>query len=122
MRILKKYFALLLLCTVTGTGIYLPSCKVRKNTSAACAPTYTADIKKILDVNCAGPCHNPEKKRHGMLDLSTYEAVKGPSADSTFIGAIMHKDGFTPMPKNRSKLDDATIEKISCWIRNGSPE
>jgi hypothetical protein len=80
--------------------------------------TFTNDIKPIMDLNCASTCHSAKKHAHG-IDLSTYENVKAAAADKSFMGSIRHQGVYTPMPKNHDKLDEVTLQKISCWIDNG---
>lgn len=80
--------------------------------------TYAADIKPILDLNCATTCHSAKKHAHG-IDLSTYDMVKTAAAEASFMGSIKHEGNYDPMPKNHDKLDEATIQKINCWVENG---
>lgn len=85
-------------------------------------PTYTSDIKAILDVSCAkSGCHDTEYHENGY-DLSTYATAKPVSQNDRFLGAIQHKNGFTPMPENSGKLSQENIDLITCWVQNGSPE
>lgn len=124
---MKKYFKVGLSLSVIAACIYISSCKPKqvatKTTQTACvsSPTYTADIKQILDANCGTTCHSAEKKKHG-IDLSSYEPSKESASRNSFMGSIRHEDGFEPMPANHAKLDDATIEKLSCWVKNGMPK
>lgn len=85
-------------------------------------PTYTADIKPIIDANCAtAGCHNGVSKANG-IDLSTYSLVVSESNKARFLGAIQHRSGYDPMPKNQTKLSESNIRLISCWVENGQPE
>ena len=81
--------------------------------------TYNNHIKQIIDNYCAG-CHSGNRPAHG-IDLSNYEKVKAATTYPSFMGSIEHKSGFDKMPQGQSKLDDATIRTISCWITNGAP-
>lgn len=86
------------------------------------APTYTADVKTLLDANCAtSGCHNAASKAKS-IDLSTYTAAKSESSKSRFLGSIQHSSGYDAMPQGGSKLSDANIKIIYCWVQNGSPE
>lgn len=82
-------------------------------------PGFVADIKPILDLNCASTCHS-EKNRAGGIDLSTYENVKNIATKSKFLGAIRHETGFDAMPRKAPKLADADILKIACWVSAGN--
>lgn len=85
-------------------------------------PTYTADIKPILDASCASAgCHssvNPSED----IDLSTYASTKEHGNEDHFLGSIQHLSGYEPMPNGQPKLSDEIIKKISCWVQNGMPE
>jgi hypothetical protein len=86
------------------------------------APTYSANIKSIMDGSCAtSGCHNSSTQANG-IDLSTYDLVKTESGKIRFLGSIRHESGFDRMPQGKSKLSDSTIDMIACWIENGSAE
>ncbi len=116
---MKKYFTIISTLMILAISIYISSCKTKKATKTACAssPTYTADIKSILDANCM-PCHSAEKHKHN-IDLSSYESTKEIATAKSFLGSLRHEAGYEAMPMKKDKLDDATIEKISCWVQNG---
>lgn len=85
-------------------------------------PTYTGNIKSIIDANCAtSGCHNATTRANG-IDLSTYTQVVSESNQDRFLGAIQQVSGYDPMPRGRAKLSDANIQLISCWVENGQPE
>jgi hypothetical protein len=120
----KNIILSLIIASTAGMVIGISSCKtssVAKNPCAGIATSYTTDIKPILDANCASSCHSAEKHMH-HLDLSTYESVKAESGNPEFLGAINHESNYTPMPKNHPKLDDASIQKIQCWVQNGAAQ
>ncbi len=101
------------------------SCNKSTPTTYDCTgvtPTYTADIKTIMDNSCATiGCHNASNKADGK-DYSTYNAVKSGATASSFMGSMQHLSGYDNMPKGSTKLSDAQLQKISCWIQNGMPE
>ncbi len=117
-KILLPVVGLMALATI------ITSCKTQKTVVApkeincTTSPTYAADIKPIIDESCGNSCHSAKRKAHG-IDLSSFEGVKDAAADKSFLGAINHEKGFDKMPRMRGKLDDATIEKITCWVRGG---
>lgn len=85
-------------------------------------PTYDLNVKGIMSTNCAiSGCHNATTKKHG-IDLSTYDGTRSAGGDKSFLGAIQHKSGYTKMPKGASKLPDADIKTITCWVQNGMPQ
>ncbi len=82
-------------------------------------PTYTADIKAIMTANCAlSGCHNSSAA--GGYNFTTYSVCK--SAKDKIVGAVQHLSGYQAMPQGSSKLDDATVKKITCWVQNGCME
>ena len=102
---------------ITKTSITTPTTSVCKGN----APTFTGEIKNIIDVNCASTCHSARNSADG-IDLSTYENVKMEAEKKRFIGSIKHQEGYDAMPAKHDKLDDVTIQKIECWIENGMPK
>lgn len=85
-------------------------------------PTYTANVKSILDTHCAyAGCHGGSNPQKG-IDLSTYTKAKDESLNGSVVGSIQHLKGYDPMPDGSAKLDEATIKLVSCWVQNGAPE
>ena len=115
------HFGLLLFCLF----MLLVACNKEEVTPIDCTgltPTYTTDIKAILDTHCAiSGCHGPYSHQAG-IDLSNYEDASAASHNSNFLGAIQHKKGYEPMPKDAAKLSDSNVQLLTCWVQNGSPE
>ncbi|MCX6268510.1 MAG: hypothetical protein NTW16_14335 [Bacteroidetes bacterium] len=83
-------------------------------------PTYTTNIKPILDNCCATRgCHSGN--RDGM-DLSTYAGASAASKNKNFMGTIQHLPFYQKMPQDAARLPDSQIHLLSCWVENGSPE
>jgi hypothetical protein len=105
--------------------IFLSQCKKASIDQFDCtgiSPTYTADVKSILDTRCAtSGCHSAGSKSGG-IDLSSYLNASAESKKDRFLGSIQHKSGYNAMPQGSAKLDDATIKTLSCWVQNGSPQ
>jgi len=108
--------------------VALASCKVSKDTSTSseaksttkvnCANvilTY-ADIKPIIESSCSR-CHNTNNK--AGYNFLSIESVKKAAQNGQLLGTIKHESGFSKMPAFSAKLDDASIEKIECWISGG---
>ena len=106
-------------------SVVLISCQKDPISTVDCTgvtPTYSVDIKSILDINCAtSGCHNSGSKQAG-IDLSTYSGAKNASLQDRFLGAIQHKKGYSPMPQNSAKLSGDKIDLITCWVQNGAVE
>lgn len=85
-------------------------------------PTYTAEIKAIIDTNCASSgCHNATSQAGG-INLSTYALTSSESNNARFLGSIQHLSAYSSMPRNSAKLNDTAIQLIYCWVENGQPE
>lgn len=86
---------------------------------ASVSPTYNNDIRGIMNTSCATPgCHNANTRADG-IDLSTFAKVRDEALKARFLGSIRHESGFKRMPEGGSKLADATINTLACWIENG---
>ena len=123
----KKNLFFSTLTIVAVVGLTLSSCKTQKTATTATpkaepvcttTPNYASDIKPIIDDACGNSCHSAAKKAH-QIDLSSYEGTKSAAADKSFLGAINQESGYAPMPRMHPKLDDATIAKITCWVKGG---
>ncbi len=85
-------------------------------------PTYTINVKPILDANCVSSgCHNSGSKRAGY-DLSSYTGARDASAKKEFMGSMQHLSGYSKMSRGKSQLSLDNLRTISCWIENGTPQ
>lgn len=104
--------------------ILLTQCKKEEIDIVDCngvTATYSSNVKAILDANCAkSGCHNASSKKGGY-ELSSYDGSKSAGAKTAFLGSVQHKSGYSNMPKGASKLSDADIKTISCWVQSGMP-
>ena len=80
--------------------------------------TYSGTIKPIVTAKCVG-CHSGATPANGT-DFSIYNALKAKANDGRLWGAINHLPGYSPMPKNGSKLSDCEIAQFKKWIDNGA--
>jgi uncharacterized membrane protein len=80
-------------------------------------PTYTTNIKSIIDGNCIS-CHGPGGE-NSSVPLLTYEQVSAKAAE---IKIRIEKPAGDPMvmPKG-GKLSQTNIDLINKWIANGMP-
>ena len=81
--------------------------------------SFSADVIPILRNNCFS-CHSNSNSPDfaNGLSLEDYEDVAAMS--DRIVGAIMHKDGFIPMPQGNEQLDSCQIETIEAWVNQGS--
>lgn len=97
------------------------------------AVTYQANIKPILDANCAS-CHVPGAEGYEKtgLRMDNYEGlmkgtkfgpvvVPGSSVSSTLYRLVAGKaDPSIRMPHGKSALPDADVATIATWIDQGA--
>ena len=80
--------------------------------------SYETDIQPLIEENCYG-CHSAAAN-FGNVNLEGHPQVLQYVTDESLLGAIKHDPGFSPMPKNLSKLLECEIEKIESWISDGA--
>jgi hypothetical protein len=105
--------------------VFAWSCKKDSIATVDCTgstPTYGTPVKKILDSYCAtSGCHGATNPAKG-LDYSSYGQAKINCAKDNFRGSIQHLSGYEAMPKGGSKLADADLKALNCWVQNGMPQ
>jgi cytochrome c553 len=86
-------------------------------------PTYTANVQSILNTNCAtSGCHSAASSKAGV-NLSDFASASSQfKSNSKNLASVHHGSGVEAMPKNASKLSDADINKLDCWVKNGCPQ
>ncbi len=103
----------------------VPSCSSTDPDPLDCTgltPTFTADIQPIFAANCATQgCHGSTNPAHN-INLATYAGALDCVADHDLRCSIEHGSGCDPMPENAAKLPAGQIEKIICWVQNGTPQ
>jgi len=81
--------------------------------------TYSSAIQPLIQNKCQG-CHSGTNAQ-GQIDLSTYQLVKAKVTDGKLWGSINYLAGYSPMPKNGTKLSDCEIKQFQKWIAAGAP-
>lgn len=81
---------------------------------------YASSIKPVIQNYCQG-CHSGSAPSGG-IDLSTYQGVFAQASTGKLYGSISHIQGYSPMPKNGSKLSECNLAKFRIWISNGAPD
>jgi hypothetical protein len=124
----QKAFRLLLYLSIFSFSVLTISCyydheeDLYKYTNVLCDTTnvtYSQSISKILSSNC-NTCHS-QSTLSGGVATDNYAAVKTISLNNKLWGTVSQTNGFSPMPKNSSKLSDCDLAKIKKWIDAGSP-
>jgi hypothetical protein len=111
---MKKY---LIAVSTLGILTLLPfSCKKTADSSCNTSPTYTSDIKKIIDASCAiSGCHVAGSP-NGVF--TTYAGLsKVISSGDLKRQVITNKT----MPQNGS-LSSSDYSKMNCWVQNNYAE
>lgn len=81
-------------------------------------PTFSGGVSEILIRECF-QCHT-NKLQLGQVTLEGYENVMPYANNGSLVGSIEHASGFSPMPKDRSKLSFCEIEIVKEWIAAGA--
>ncbi|MFM2207857.1 MAG: hypothetical protein RL213_1832 [Bacteroidota bacterium] len=82
--------------------------------------TYSNFIKPFIDGSCRG-CHNANRM-DGNINLDGYMLVSQLADNGKLLGVLGHQTGYSPMPKNGTKVDNCTLNKFSAWVSSGKPQ
>lgn len=108
MKWMSPFVILFILSSCSKEAITVYECPGMDTTN------FVDDIFPILETNCmVSGCH---------YKFNEYSSVKIYVDNKKLLGAIQHKKGYSPMPKDAAKLPEETIKLISCWVQNGAPE
>ncbi|MBY0373696.1 MAG: hypothetical protein K2Q23_06855, partial [Bryobacteraceae bacterium] len=98
--------------------------------AAAAEPSFYADVRPILQKNCAG-CHQPSAKASD-LDLTSYAGFKaggkrGPAfvaGDAASSLTLQYLTGAMKpsMPLGQPRLPDSEVEIVRAWIQRGAKD
>ena len=80
--------------------------------------SYSGTIAVIMQDNC-NSCHGSGFPQGGVV-TDNYEDLKVVAENGKLWGAVNREEGYSPMPKNRPKLNDCDLTKIRIWIDNGA--
>lgn len=81
--------------------------------------TYQNTIVPIITQQCY-ECHGGSAEVSG-IPLEGHQNIKAIVDAGRLVGAINHQVGFSPMPKDRPKLNECDIMKIETWVNAGAP-
>lgn len=84
------------------------------------AVTYSADIKRMIDLYCIG-CHAVQESGSGPL-LRTYEEVKTEVRYGTLLPVISGEPGYPKMPPGRTSMTSNDVAVFEAWVRQGMKE
>ncbi len=80
--------------------------------------TYSRSVTPVLSANCTG-CHGGNTPSAG-ISLDNYNGIKAVADNGKLWGSVSHTAGFSPMPKNSTKMSSCNIAKIKKWIDAGA--
>lgn len=80
--------------------------------------TYSQTISVIMAGNCNG-CHGSTAPSAGII-TDNYAGLKTIADDGSLWGAVNHEQGYSPMPKDRPKLNECDLKKIRIWLDEGA--
>lgn len=80
---------------------------------------YSTNVSPLMSTYCLG-CHSGTAPSAG-INLSTYTGVRTVAISGRLLGAISHAPGYSPMPKNASKLSTCQIAQVRKWVESGAP-
>jgi uncharacterized membrane protein len=83
--------------------------------------TYSGTVSGIININC-NVCHSTASANAsgGGIQLDTYAKLKVYVDNGKMLGSINHAGGYSPMPKNATKLSSCDISKIQAWVNAGA--
>ncbi len=93
--------------------LLMESCKKDKVQNVQCDgsnPTYTGQIRAIINANCTSSNCHP--------GFTTYAGLEGALQNGSFEREVLTNQ---TMPRNGS-LSASELSKIRCWVDNGFPE
>ena len=80
--------------------------------------TYALVIAPLVELRCT-PCHDAQAIE-SSIPLVGYDNIKAMVDAGRLLGAIHHEVGFSPMPKDRSKLAECEILTFDRWVTDGA--
>jgi cytochrome c5 len=80
--------------------------------------TYSGDISQIVSANC-NVCHSGSAPPSNVR-TDNYEDLKIVAENGLLLNVVNHAAGFPAMPKDKPKLSDCDILKITIWVQDGA--
>ncbi len=83
---------------------------------------YSVEITQIIASNCL-ECHSAARAnaQGGGNNLEGYANLRNYTTGGFLQDVVNHRNGASPMPKGRPKLDPCSLRKIDKWIAMGAP-
>ena len=82
--------------------------------------SYASDLLPILEASCFS-CHSTvNAPLSSGINLEGADRLAEKANDQSLLGALQHRDGYTPMPADAPQLDSCSIEKFKSWVNDGA--
>jgi len=83
--------------------------------------TYTNSIVPLMQNYCLS-CHSNGQAAAfgGNIRLENYTDVKVRADDHRLLGSVAHENGYSPMPKGASQLENCKVTTIRIWVNAGA--
>ncbi len=120
MNHLSKHCILVLIASCLSVLFILSSCGDDEGGTTPCtSPSYSTDIKPIIDESCAlAGCH---VAGFADGDYSSYQGLKD-NADSGTLDAQITAGNMPPSNSpGPTSISNAQVNLIKCWIADGAP-
>ncbi len=121
-----KNIKLIIIALLVGTAFFV-SCDSRTQQDLegiVSNPTYTKNVKPIMDAKCVG-CHS-QAGQGNYPDLDTYQNVvdsqNGTNSSKLLCSIQAGACTSDRMPKSDAPLSNGSINTIKNWIDNNYPE
>lgn len=83
-------------------------------------PTFSGNVFPLIANKCNG-CHNSINALSANgIDLSNYSNIQVYALNGLLYGAVNHENGYSPMPKFQSKLQQCELVMIKKWVDGGA--
>jgi hypothetical protein len=107
---------------ITNTGCYYDKEEILYPSTGCdtAIVTYSGSVAPILSASCINGCHSGGAPSGG-ISLAAYADVKAQVNNGKLWGAVSYATGYSPMPKNSSRLSNCSLTKIKKWIDAGAP-
>lgn len=80
--------------------------------------TYSQHVSLIMSSSC-NDCHNSSAPSAGII-TDNYDDLKVIADNGDLWGAVNHEPDYSPMPKDRPKLNDCDLKQIRIWLDEGA--
>jgi uncharacterized membrane protein len=114
---MKVFKYILALCLLICISLSCESSTYEEISGIVTNPTYSANVKVIIDNNCLS-CHSATAKQFPTLE--TYNQVKD-AAEFGYLICRIDDQSCGPVMPQTGRMPQVTIDMIKKWAANGFP-